>query len=360
MENENKWEYDYSSANNSQNTAGETGYPNVGSSGMNTANTAATYGEADATNPEYTAPRQDSGNGGVTPPPAGPEQNAAAPGQPKKQKKDHSKLAKSAVALVLAAAMGFVGGYNGQLFQSLITTPGITPAFTQVRGETRCCINVRDRETNQSTEFLEPGNPVSQEELERFLADYQSQLGQAEVVAISGSMPKGVPGDFYATLCRLAKAQSKKVIVDSSGSALREALPGGPDLVKPNDEELCQLTGQDTSTVEGCIQAAQSLRALGAGAVAVSRGKDGVLVVSPQGVYQGRPPRIQVVNTVGCGDSMVAGFATGFAQGWELPQVIRYAVAISAANALTKETGCFQPEDLERLLPQVTVEQLEH
>ena len=116
MENENKWEYDYSSANNSQNTAGETGYPNVGSSGMNTANTAATYGEADTTNPEYTAPRQDSGNGGVTPPPAGPEQNAAAPGQPKKQKKDHSKLAKSAVALVLAAAMGFVGGFAGAQF----------------------------------------------------------------------------------------------------------------------------------------------------------------------------------------------------------------------------------------------------
>ena len=116
MENENKWEYDYSSANNSQNTAGETGYPNVGSSGMNTANTAAAYGEADTTNPEYTAPRQDSGNGGVTPPPAGPEQNAAAPGQPKKQKKDHSKLAKSAVALVLAAAMGFVGGFAGAQF----------------------------------------------------------------------------------------------------------------------------------------------------------------------------------------------------------------------------------------------------
>ena len=116
MENENKWEYDYSSVNNSQNTAGETGYPNVGSSGMNTANTAATYGEADTTNPEYTAPRQDSGNGGVTPPPAGPEQNAAAPGQPQKQKKDHSKLAKSAVALVLAAAMGFVGGFAGAQF----------------------------------------------------------------------------------------------------------------------------------------------------------------------------------------------------------------------------------------------------
>ena len=91
-------------------------------------------------------------------------------------------------------AMGFVGGYNGQLFQSLITTPGITPAFTQVRGETRCCINVRDRETNQSTEFLEPGNPVSQEELERFLADYQSQLEQAEVVPFPAACPRAFRG----------------------------------------------------------------------------------------------------------------------------------------------------------------------
>ena len=116
MENENKWEYDYSSANNSQNNTGETGYPNVGSSGMNTANTAAPYGEADTTRPEHTVPQADAGNGGVTPPPAGPENNASAPEQPKKQKKDHSKLAKSAVALVLAAAMGFVGGFAGAQF----------------------------------------------------------------------------------------------------------------------------------------------------------------------------------------------------------------------------------------------------
>ena len=116
MENENKWEYDYSSANNSQNNTGETGYPNVGSSGMNTANTAATYGESDAAHqPEYTAPQPNAGNGGVTPPPAGPENNASAPEQPKK-KKDGSKLAKSAVALVLAAAMGFVGGFAGAQF----------------------------------------------------------------------------------------------------------------------------------------------------------------------------------------------------------------------------------------------------
>ena len=107
MENENKWEYDYSSANSS---SGDTGYPNVGSSGMNTANTAGTYSDPAPARPLETS----TGNGGTTPPPAGPEPQAAASKPPKKRRK-HSggRIARSAVALVLAAAMGFAGGFVG-------------------------------------------------------------------------------------------------------------------------------------------------------------------------------------------------------------------------------------------------------
>ncbi len=107
MENENKWEYDYSSANSS---SGDTGYPNVGSSGMNTANTAGTYSDPAPAHPSETS----TGNGGTTPPPAGPEPQAAASKPPKKRRK-HSggRIARSAVALVLAAAMGFAGGFVG-------------------------------------------------------------------------------------------------------------------------------------------------------------------------------------------------------------------------------------------------------
>ena len=107
MENENKWEYDYSSANSS---SGDTGYPNVGSSGMNTANTAGTYSDPAPARPSETS----TGNGGTTPPPAGPEPQAAASNPPKKRRK-HSggRIARSAVALVLAAAMGFAGGFVG-------------------------------------------------------------------------------------------------------------------------------------------------------------------------------------------------------------------------------------------------------
>ena len=107
MENENKWEYDYSSANSS---SGDTGYPNVGSSGMNTANTAGTYSDPAPARPSETS----TGNGGTTPPPAGPEPQAAASKPPKKRRK-HSggRIVRSAAALVLAAAMGFAGGFVG-------------------------------------------------------------------------------------------------------------------------------------------------------------------------------------------------------------------------------------------------------
>ena len=107
MENENKWEYDYSSANSS---SGDTGYPNVGSSGMNTANTADTYSDPATARPSETS----TGNGGTTPPPAGPEPQAAASKPPKKRRKHNGgRIARSAVALVLAAAMGFAGGFVG-------------------------------------------------------------------------------------------------------------------------------------------------------------------------------------------------------------------------------------------------------
>ena len=253
-------------------------------------------------------------------------------------------------------AMGFAGGYTGQLFRSLIREPNITPAFTETAGETRCCVNVRDKKTNRSTEFLEPGCPVTAQELDAFLADFRRELPKADVVTISGSMPAGVPSGFYAGLVREARALGKPILVDTSGTALRETIPAGPTLIKPNTDELGQLTGADVSSMESCAAAARQLREAGAETVAVSLGRDGVLVVSGEGVFRGLTPDVPVVNTVGCGDSMVAGFAVSLARGKPLEEAIRFAVAVSTANALTKETGYYRREDLDRLLPEIRVE----
>lgn len=250
-------------------------------------------------------------------------------------------------------AMGFVGGHNGELFKSLITGGNITKAFTETKVETRCCVNIFDTEKKKSTEFLEPGSPVTEDELSNLLEEFNRQLQLADVVTISGSMPKGTPVDFYARLIEIARKQGKPVILDTNGEALKAALPAGPTWIKPNADEIRQITNADVSSFDSIIAAAKLLHENGVANVAVSLGKDGVIVVCDSGVYRGITPDIPIVNTVGCSDSMVAGFAVGTARGYSIEETICYAIAVSTANALTKETGSFRSEDLKRILPQV-------
>ena len=160
-------------------------------------------------------------------------------------------------------AMGFVGGHNGALFRSLIQESGIRPAFTETSRETRCCVNVRDVKTNSSTEFLEPGNPVSEEEFSRFFEEYRRELEHADVVAISGSVPAGLPQDVYVLLIEGGKCARQACSARHKRPLLRAALPVRPRLVKPNAEELHQLTGADTSSLEACAEAARLLRKQG-------------------------------------------------------------------------------------------------
>ena len=256
-------------------------------------------------------------------------------------------------------AMGFVGGHTGALFESLIREDGIEKLFTHVQSETRCCINVRDTETNQSTEFLEPGSPVTPEDVEGFLSDFEDRLPGADAVTISGSMPQGVPPGFYSVLVRAARSKGIPVLLDSSGDALKNALSAGPTLIKPNADEIRQLLKADIGSRQELITAAKRLHRGGVAAVAVSLGKDGVIVVCREGVFHGMTPDIRVVNTVGCGDSMMAGFAVSMVRRVPMEQAVRYAVAVSTANALTKETGFFRQGDLAALLEQVSVERLE-
>lgn len=256
-------------------------------------------------------------------------------------------------------AMGFVGGYNGALFESLIHEKNIRKKFTRVQTETRCCINIRDLETNRSTELLEPGAPVTSNEIRRLLADFEAGLSTADVVTISGSMPNGTPADFYSVLIQAARQKKIPVLLDTSGDALQKALTARPFMMKPNTDEIRQLLQVDINSQRDLIEAAKRLHHSGVAVVAVSLGRDGVLVVCNEGVYHGVTPDIPVVNTVGCGDSMVAGFAVSMARRTTMEQAIRNAVAVSTANALTKETGFFRQKDFTELLEQVGVEQLE-
>ena len=255
-------------------------------------------------------------------------------------------------------AMGFVGGHMGRYFESLITQSGITRAFTHVAAEMRNCINCWDLSCGQSTEYLETGTAVTEEEANRFLEDFAMRLPAADVVAISGSLPRGLADDFYATLTRMCHNAGKPVLLDASGAALRYALPAGPDLVKPNADEIAALLDRTPQTFAEKADAVQTLHHRGVACAALSLGAEGVLLACAEGVYHGVPPRIEPKNTVGCGDSMVAGFAVGMARGLPLQERIRLSVAVATAAALAIGTGEYAESDLQAVLPQVEIRTL--
>ena len=255
-------------------------------------------------------------------------------------------------------ATGFVGGFNGQYLESLISQPLVRCAFTYVQGETRSCINCWDLSNGHSTEYLEPGQPVTQEDISRFLSDFSARLPEADVVTISGSVPQGVPEDFYCELIRLCRTAGVPVLVDTSGSRLIAAVKEKPVFIKPNEDEIAQLTGHYILSRGEAVQALTELHGSGIPYVVLSMGEEGALLACDQGVFHGRPPKITPRNTVGCGDSMVAGFAVGFARRLPIEETFRMALAVSAANALSLFTGDFYPADYDRLYPDIQIEKL--
>jgi len=255
-------------------------------------------------------------------------------------------------------ALGFLGGFNGQYLASLLAGSGVEPAFTGSAAETRSCINVWDGAANRSTEFLEPGAPVSPAEWAQFLADFTAQLPEADVVTISGSAPAGVPEDAYPTLIRRCRERSIPVLLDTSGARLASAIAAKPTLIKPNGDEIRQITGREATGTEERLEALTALHGAGVACPVLSLGAEGAMLVTDEGALSGRPPKITPKNTVGCGDTMLAGFAVGLARGMETEATFRLALAVSAAGALSPATGDFDPEDFRAILPEVTITRL--
>ena len=149
-----------------------------------------------------------------------------------------------------------------------------------------------------------------------------------------------------------------KSSLDTSGKLLEEGIKAAPTLIKPNIDEIRMLTGKHCDDIQDIIDAAKTIHANGVEIVAVSLGAEGSFVVCEEGIYQAQVPKIDAVNTVGCGDSMIAGFAVGMSQKISVEGSLRLASAISAAAALREETGFFVKEDMERIFKEVKITKL--
>lgn len=267
-----------------------------------------------------------------------------------------SKPASIAGAKVVAT--GFVGGHAGNYIESELKPFGIESAFYHMEQESRSCINIWDTVQKKQTEFLEPGFTVTEKDFEGFVERFSELVKEADVVAMSGSVPKGLDGKAYQRLVAIVKAAGKKVILDTSGKLLTAGIESKPTMIKPNIDEIRMLTGSHCDDMDEIITAAEQIHANGVEVVAVSLGGDGAIVVSDEGVYRAIVPKIDAVNTVGCGDSMIAGFALGFSEGLSIADTLKKASAISAAAALREETGFFVMEDMEKIFPKVEIQRI--
>lgn len=261
----------------------------------------------------------------------------------------------AAIAGAKVTATGFVGGHAGHYIEDALKTFGIQSAFYHMDAESRSCINIWDEAKGVQTEFLEPGFTVSKEDFDGFKAKFGELVKEADVVAMSGSVPRGLDGSAYQELVKICRDAGKKVILDTSGRLLEMGIEAKPTMIKPNLDEIRMLTGKSCDNLEEMVEAAKAVHAKGVEIVAVSLGKEGSFVVCDEGIFRAEVPKIDAVNTVGCGDSMIAGFALGLAQGLPVKEVLRKASAISAAAALREETGFFVKEDMERIYPKVKI-----
>ncbi len=279
------------------------------------------------------APRQDPGGGGV---------NVA---------RVLRELGGRSVAIYPA------GGLAGQRLRALLDETGLEHDPVPIAGSTRESWTVLETGTNAQYRFVLPGPELATADWEACLARLARLEPPPEYVVASGSLPPGVPADFYARLASAARRRGTRVVLDTSGDALREGVKGGVYLVKPNLRELAQLAGAEPADEEGQLAAARELVTRGsAQVVVVSLGAAGALLVSERVTERVRAPTVPIRSRVGAGDSTVAGIVLGLARGDDLRLAVRRGVAAGTAAVMTPGTELCRREDAERLYASLVAE----
>jgi 6-phosphofructokinase 2 len=245
------------------------------------------------------------------------------------------------------------GGYSGKFLQKLVNEEGIDSKVIDIKNHTRENLIVVDNSNNQQYRFGMPGPELYEDEWKNCLKLLEEQKGVEYIIA-SGSLARGVPLNIYAQIASIAKHKNAKLVVDTSGEALQQAVNEGVYMIKPNIGELSALSGKKEIHVEMVDDIAmQFIGQNKCDIMIVSLGASGAMLVSRDEVIQMMPPVVKRKSTVGAGDSMVAGLVLSFSQGKSLSDSLRYGIACGTAATLNEGTELCRKEDVEKLYPLV-------
>ncbi len=254
------------------------------------------------------------------------------------------------------AALFPVGGSSGEVLKRLLDKENITQLCVPISGETRESFSVKESSSSNEYRFVLPGPDMAPEEWQACLDLVANLQPCPRYVVASGSLPPGVPPDFYARLAKLVHSNGGKLVLDTSGPALAAALEEGVYLFKPSLRELRELLGEPLETQAQWRAAAQDLVDRGrAQVVVLSLGEDGAWLVTPAESCFAPGLRVSVVSTIGAGDSFVGGMVWALCQGLPVRASFRFGVAAASAAVLSLGAGLCSQSDVLRLYDEVTL-----
>lgn len=259
---------------------------------------------------------------------------------------------------VPTCAMGFVAGETGRRYEAALHAAGVPTHFVWVDGETRLNIVIISEDSHAHTTLSDDSLIVSEAHLQSLLNTVAQALPKARCLTLGGSLPRSVPPALYAQVIGLARAHSVPVILDATGPQAHTWLAAGPTWLKPNREELAFLLGREVKTLADALHGARDIGQTYGINVLASLDVDGSIAVTASRTWRVHPLAVPVVSPAGAGDALVAGLAVALAQGWPTEEGLRLGAAAAAATVMRPGTAECQREDVERLLPQVNIEQM--
>jgi tagatose 6-phosphate kinase len=250
---------------------------------------------------------------------------------------------------------GWVGGFAGQFIEQELHREGIQTDFIHTDFESRTCTSILDPEKQTLTEIYESGESVPSAKVDELRDHVRAIIGNYRAVTLCGSLPPGVPVDFYASVIEIAREANVLTFLDSSGDALRKGAEATPFFMKPNETEAKSLLGIEPQRPINFAQAAVEISTRYNTNVLLSLGAKGAMAANGQEVFVIKSPTVEVKSAVGSGDCMLAGLIYGFLQGLSFQQAIICGVAAGTANTLTIGAGQFKLDDFERLRNEVQI-----
>ncbi|MDP4285193.1 MAG: 1-phosphofructokinase family hexose kinase [Bacteroidota bacterium] len=248
-----------------------------------------------------------------------------------------------------AKAVYLAGGYNGDLLKKLLTQEGINSLPVEIQKDSRENMIVLDMATNQQYRFGMPGPEITEKEWQHCLQTIE-QIKHIDFLIASGSLSPGVPVNIFAQIADIARKKNAKLVVDTSGEALKLAVKEGVYLLKPNLGELASLAGKEELAPESVVETAKQI--IGEGyceVIIVSMGVAGAILITENIVQQLTAPPVKRKSTVGAGDSMVAGIVLSLSRGINLLESVKYGVACGTASTMNPGTELCRIEDVEKL-----------